>query len=170
MSEPGDLTTLPRRRAVRVVLLHRALGLVLLPTRDATRPHRLPWWELPGGGLEPGERLVDAACRELGEELGLTVRPDQVAEGQWTRAVIYPRDDGWWWQDEHVVTVTLNEAPVWSSLARTPEEQQAHGEPRWWTVADVLASEERFFPQSLPQLLPAFLRGERLTEDPVVFW
>ena len=170
MSEPGDLARLPRRRAVRVVLRHRTLGLVLLPTSDVDRATRLPWWELPGGGLEPGEQLADALGRELEEELGLTVRPEQVVEGPWTRTVVYPRADGWWWQDEHVVTVDLDEVPTFSATARTPAERLAHGEPRWWTVAEVVASQERFFPRSLPRLLPAFLRGERLAEGPTVFW
>jgi 8-oxo-dGTP diphosphatase len=32
------------------------------------RPPRLGEWSLPGGRIEPGERAVDAALRELGEE------------------------------------------------------------------------------------------------------
>ncbi|MET7498779.1 NUDIX hydrolase [Streptomyces microflavus] len=47
-------------------------GRVLLLRR---RPHDFlgGLWELPGGGVEPGERLVDALCREVLEETGLTV-------------------------------------------------------------------------------------------------
>jgi 8-oxo-dGTP diphosphatase len=45
------------------------LGSRVLMVRHSYR-RRLGW---PGGGMEPGERAVDAAVRELDEELGLRV-------------------------------------------------------------------------------------------------
>lgn len=45
-------------------------GRLLLCQRPAHKRHG-GLWELPGGKLEPGEELLDAARRELDEELGL---------------------------------------------------------------------------------------------------
>ena len=36
---------------------------------------RAPWFDLPGGALEPGEADPQALVREFGEETGLVVRP-----------------------------------------------------------------------------------------------
>jgi 8-oxo-dGTP diphosphatase len=35
-------------------------------------------WELPGGDVEPGETIVDAATREVKEEAGIEVTADEV--------------------------------------------------------------------------------------------
>ncbi|WP_421729017.1 NUDIX hydrolase [Brevundimonas sp.] len=38
------------------------------------KPPRMGEWSLPGGRIEPGERAVDAALRELAEETGVEAR------------------------------------------------------------------------------------------------
>jgi 8-oxo-dGTP diphosphatase len=53
--------------AVGVVCLR---GDSVLLIRRGTPP-RQGEWSLPGGRIEPGERAVDAALRELGEETGI---------------------------------------------------------------------------------------------------
>lgn len=53
--------------AVGVVCLR---GEEVLLIRRGTAP-RLGEWSLPGGRIEPGERAVDAALRELREETGV---------------------------------------------------------------------------------------------------
>jgi 8-oxo-dGTP diphosphatase len=56
--------------AVGVVCLRD--DAVLLIRRGT--PPRLGEWSLPGGRIEPGEKAVDAALRELREETGIEAR------------------------------------------------------------------------------------------------
>lgn len=51
---------------------------VLLTRRATTMRAHTGQWALPGGRLDPGETAVDAALRELQEELRLELEPDDV--------------------------------------------------------------------------------------------
>lgn len=66
--------------AVGAVVIERGEGgpRVLLVKRAT--PPRIGQWSLPGGRVEPGERLVDAVAREVLEESGLLVRVDALVE------------------------------------------------------------------------------------------
>jgi 8-oxo-dGTP pyrophosphatase MutT (NUDIX family) len=67
-----------RPAAVAVVLLSDAAGrpCFLLTRRAAGLRAHARQWALPGGRMEPGEPAIEAARRELAEEVGLTLESD----------------------------------------------------------------------------------------------
>jgi 8-oxo-dGTP pyrophosphatase MutT (NUDIX family) len=79
---PADIAPDLKRAAVAIVLTGAGEEMSqtsLLLTRRAAglRSHRAQW-ALPGGRCDAGETLVEAALRELHEELGLQLEPDAV--------------------------------------------------------------------------------------------
>ncbi len=69
-----------RAAAVAVVVLddpERGPGVLLTRRTSKLRDHP-GQFALPGGSVDPGEDTVNAALRELDEELGLTLGPDAV--------------------------------------------------------------------------------------------
>lgn len=60
-----------RHRVITVPLIRNAEGAVLICHMPAHRGAYPGQWALPGGGLEPGERMEDGLRREAREELGL---------------------------------------------------------------------------------------------------
>ncbi|WP_343242853.1 methyltransferase, FxLD system [Streptomyces sp. SID12501] len=136
---------LPPARAVAgaCMVVTDAFGRVLLGrSRDAM-------WELPGGGVEPGEDFPKAAVRELAEETGLTCRAE----------------------DAHLVTILHDDrgplrrlsgvvrAVAWSGELAPPEQ----GFERWeWHDLYSLAALGRIFAPSaaaLDAVWPGVLPG-----------
>lgn len=150
---------------MRVVVRDAAGAVLLFRTRESTLPALGFWWELPGGGVEPGEGYREAAVRELAEETGLAVPTGHVGPPRWRRSVTY-RWRGWRrLQHEVVVAVELTGVrPAVSAAGQLTHEVEDYVGFRWFAPEALASSGERFFPGRLPLLLAGFLAGERLTE------
>ncbi len=77
--EPGELAGL-KRAAVAIALVDAGDGgtALLLTLRAAGLRAHSNQWALPGGRCDAGETPVEAALRELHEELGLELKPGDV--------------------------------------------------------------------------------------------
>lgn len=72
----GDHGVLNHRTSARVVLLDESGAVLLLRGSDPALGEPAPkWWFTVGGEVQQGERLAEAAARELAEETGLRVAP-----------------------------------------------------------------------------------------------
>ncbi|QNE31273.1 RNA pyrophosphohydrolase [Sphingomonas sp. NBWT7] len=67
MTDPTDL---PYRPCVGIMLLNRDSDVFVGQRLDST----LEAWQMPQGGIDPGEEPLATAIRELGEETGIAPR------------------------------------------------------------------------------------------------
>src|SRR4051794_41969732 len=90
---PTDLPIV-ERDVVRVVVRDGQDRILLFHTHEISAPELGTWWELPGGGLDPGETHVDAAVRELRQEAGILGMPGAVRPPTWRPVGLFPPPDG----------------------------------------------------------------------------
>ena len=149
------------RPTARVVVLDPSGRVLLLGARltdPAVPPGDVLFWYTPGGGVEPGEGVREAAARELAEEIGLVVAPGRLEGPVWLRRHVGP-----------FAGVQIDSRETFFVLRDVVHEVDASGrttlellgaEPhRWWSAEEVAASAEEFVPRTLATMLPELLAG-----------
>ena len=166
---PDDLPIL-ERNAVRVVVLDEDSRVLLFHTCDVDHPDLGQWWELPGGGIDPCETYLDAAIRELREETGIIADPSQIGPANGRRRASFRHRQRRHLQDEVIVAARLNiPGPDVDEYGRLDYEREDYFAFRWWTIPEIIGSDDRFYPGQLPNLLTGFLYGDNINE-PFELW
>jgi len=156
-------STTPRIGA-RVLLLDAADRMLLIHALDPEDP-RHHWWELPGGGLDEGEDLVDAARREVAEESGMVLTT--LGRELWVRESRFRYKGRDHHRVEHVFLGRTTGTVPQVALKPTENEKAGLIERRWWSAAELRHCPDKLLPGNLPELLDDLLAG-RLNDTPLM--
>jgi len=134
------------RRTGRVILMdptYRVLLLRFAVTKDGSP---FEFWATPGGRAENDESDLEAAIRELDEELRLTVPlegPVHIHE-----STFEVNGNHWQGRDVFFHGRCASGDPVFTG-GTEPDERDALREMRWWTLEDLEKTAETVFPPDL---------------------
>lgn len=146
-----------RRQAARVVLINDLDQIFLIKAIDPADASKPPWWEIPGGGIDPGEPSEHCAKRELYEEAGIS--DAEVGPVVWTQHVEFDFGGYHFDQDEVIHVARTKERGIHRPQGLEALEALAFKEARWWTLEEVQSADTNFLPPRLPELLPQLIEG-----------
>lgn len=141
------------RDSARALLVTPAREILLL--RWSARALGRSFWITPGGGVEAGESEREAVAREIAEETGLV--GVAIGPAVWTRSVPIPWAEPPFTQRETYFWVPTSRFEPSRAAIPTETEQHEIEDYRWWPLATLEASTERFAPRRLGPLLRALL-------------
>lgn len=162
MSEPDPLPGegwvvgpdgMPRRDAARVLLFDGAGRLLLVNAHDAQDPAR-SWWFTIGGGIDDGETARDAAVREVREETGIVLAPEDLVGPVALRSSVFDFFARHVRQDEEYFVARLDRAPGALDTAGWTDVERAFMDGvAWLAPEEIAALDVEVFPTELPELL-----------------
>ena len=113
-------------------------------------PH-IELWAPPGGGVEEGESLVDAVRRELHEEVGH--HDADIGPAIWTRRHLFTLSGYDGQHDTFFLARVTSEEPRAALLSPERLLEENVTTSAWWSLDDLLRSDEVFAPRRLPHLV-----------------
>ena len=140
------------RRAARVILVDEAGRLLLQHCCDPSSPQSGSWWNTMGGGLDEGESSPQAAVRELLEETGLRLPPEELGPVVHRRLTEFRFGGADYRQSEDyfvVRTPCFDAAPT----GHSDLELVAVLGTRWWSRDELRRTGERVYPAELLEVL-----------------
>ncbi len=146
-----------KRVGGRVLVLDPAGRVLLIHERiEADQTH----WLTPGGGLEPGEIPVRAACRETFEETGLRIElPDD------SKSVLETRRS-WSWagvtydQVDHYFVARVAAGAQVAPQGLTAMEHETLIGHCWWSIGELCATSEVVVPPELAAVLTRLVAAD----------
>ncbi|NEK57532.1 NUDIX domain-containing protein [Geodermatophilus sabuli] len=149
------------RPTARIVVLDPAGRVLLLGARltdPAVPPGDVLFWYTPGGGVEPGESVRQAAVRELAEEVGLVADPASLEGPVWFRrhVGVFGGVDVDSRETFFVLRDVVHEV---DPRGRTELEVLGDEPHRWWSADELATSPVPLAPRELPVLLADLLHG-----------
>lgn len=141
-----------------MILLNSQRCVFLINAVDPADPSKPAWWEIPGGGIDPGESSDHAVARELREEAG--IEQAEIGPVVYTQYVEFSFGGYDFEQDEviHVAWTTQTEIAAPQGLEYL--EALAFRGAKWWTLQEVQNADVPFLPADLPSLIPPLIAGE----------
>ena len=123
---------IPYRRAARVIVADEEDRVLLVRGHDSGEVTR-SWWFTVGGGVDAGEDGRAGAVRELAEETGLVVDPEELLGPVLTRSALFDFARVTCRQDEDFFFVRVTATEVshagWTELQRTSSRTSRSSSP-----------------------------------------
>ena len=156
------------RPSARIVVLDGDGRVLLFRVADPL-DNKPPVWITPGGGVEAGESISEAASRELKEETGLIASPADLGhpvavgrrEWEFRGTRLYSED----WYFALRTTAFEPDDTNWTDL-----ERGLHRGWQWWTNLALESTVEVVIPAGLADLARTLCSGEASAEPAVLPW